>query len=109
MDERDDLFEDWPGEGPDEEADDEDDEDGDEGEPFDVRTAVMTKNDMVALLSLKTSATGGIIVRVDPRQPLPAAQSYEDALAATNWFNRSLATSRRNGWRVLYDGEPLFG
>ena len=106
-----DFFEDIIGE---EEAFDEpdeleDDEDEDE-EPFEVRTAVMQKNDLLALLSLKISADGGgRIVRVDPRQSVPSAQTYEDAEAATHWFNRSLATSRRNGWNVVYDGEPSFG
>jgi len=89
------------------ESDDEDDTD--DGEPFEVRTAVMQKNDLLAILSLKISAEGGRIVRVDPRQRVPSAQTYEDAEAATHWFNRSLATSRRNGWNVVYDGEPSFG
>ena len=69
----------------------------------------MAKDGMLALLSLKTSEESGLIVRVDPRQSSPAAQKYDDAAAAGKWFNRSLATSKRNGWVVLYDGEPLFG
>ena len=107
MNEPDDFFDDIIGENlsdDTEEMEDEDDE-----EPFEVRTAVMRKNDLLALLSLKISAQGGIIVRVDPRQRVPSAQTYEDAEAATHWFNRSLATSRRNGWNVVYDGEPSFG
>jgi hypothetical protein len=92
----------------DELTDAEEDEDEDE-EFFEVRTAVMQKNELLALLSLKISAGGGRIVRVDPRQRVPSAQTYEDAEAATHWFNRSLATSRRNGWNVIYDGEPSFG
>jgi hypothetical protein len=112
MNEPEDFFEEIIGE---EEAFDEtdeaeDDEDElDDGEPFEVRTAVMQKNDLLAILSLKISAEGGRIVRVDPRQSVPSAQIYEDADAATHWFNRSLATSRRNGWNVVYDGEPSFG
>ena len=90
------------------EAEEDDDEEDDE-EPFEVRTAVMQKNDLLAILSLKISSEGGRIVRVDPRQRVPSAQTYEDADAATHWFNRSLATSRRNGWNVVYDGEPSFG
>ena len=90
----------------DEEAEEEDDDD----EAYEVRTAVMQKNDLLALLSLKISADGGgRIVRVDPRERVPSSQTYEDADAATHWFNRSLATSRRNGWQVVYDGEPSFG
>ncbi len=90
----------------DDEFEDDDDEDD---EPAEVRTVVLSKNGMLALLTLKTSAAGGQIVRVDPRQPAPVARRYEDGEAASRWFRRSLATSRKNGWSVEYDGEPLFG
>ena len=86
----------------------EDDED-DEEDPTVVRTAVLTKADMLALLSLRTSDAGGQIVRLDPRESLPSMQRYESDEEALKWFNRSLATSRRNGWAVVYDGEPLVG
>lgn len=85
------------------------DENEDEEEFIATRTAILSKNGLVALLSLKTFASGGQIVRVDPRQSLPTAQSYEDGEVALNWFKRSLATSKKNGWQVVYDGEPLFG
>jgi hypothetical protein len=84
-------------------------EDDDEDEPVEVRTVVMAKNEMVALLGLKKSVQGGLIVRVDPREEKPAAQVYEDAGVATRWFNKSVATSRKNGWSIVYDGTPLFG
>jgi hypothetical protein len=77
--------------------------------PVDTRTVVMVKEEMIALLGLKTSPQGGLIVRVDPRENRPAAQTYDDPAAASLWFNRSLSTSRRNGWQVIYDGEPMFG
>jgi hypothetical protein len=92
------------------EADDAEWEAGqDDDEPVEVRTVVMAKNEMLALLGLKKSAQGGLIVRIDPREEKPAAQVYEDAMAATKWFNRSVATSRKNGWNIVYDGMPLFG
>ena len=90
-----------------EDFDDGDDEDDDDA--LVVRTAVLTKNDMLALLSLKSSDEGGQIVRFDPREPLPAVQRYDSETEALKWFRRSLATSRRNGWSVVYDGEPLIG
>jgi hypothetical protein len=90
---------------PDEEQDEEDEDDGEAV----VRTVVLAKNEMLALLSLKSSADSGVIVRVDPRQPIPAAKSYDDVESAIKWFNHSLATSRKNGWEVIFDGEPLFG
>lgn len=88
------------------EYDDDDDEDDDSSV---VRTAVLTKHDMLALLSLKSSDEGGQIVRFDPREPLPAVQRYETDAEALKWFRRSIATSRKNGWSVVYDGEPLIG
>lgn len=91
--------------GPDDSAE----EDFEEDPPVTLRTVLLTKDDMLALLSIKTSLERGVIVRVDPRQPIPAAKEYEDVESALKWFNRSLATSKRNGWRVVYDGEPLFG
>ena len=95
-------------------ADDEDGEGDDaeeeEDDDAEVRTALLSKHEMIALISLRTTAAGGgRIVRIDPRQPLPAAKVYEDPADALRWFRRSLATSRRNGWEVVYDGEPLFG
>ena len=90
---------------------DEEDDEEDEGEdePADFRTIVLTKGGMIALLSLKVTESGAQITRFDPRETLPSAQQYDDAEAAAAWFRRSVATSRKNGWGVVYDGEPLFG
>src|SRR4051812_23134642 len=86
-----------------------DGDDDDDDDALVVRTAVLRKNDMLALLSLKSSDEGGQIVRFDPREPLPAIQRYDSESEALKWFRRSLAKSRRNGWSVVYDGEPLIG
>ena len=74
-----------------------------------VRTAVMQKNEMIALLCIKTASAGAAICRVDPREDRPAVQIYDDADAAVEWFTKSLRTSRKNGWNVIYDGLPLQG
>jgi hypothetical protein len=86
-----------------------DDEEGEDDLATVVRTAVLRKNDMLALLSLKATPEGGQIVRLDPRQRLPSMQRYETEEEALKWFTRSLATSRKNGWAVVYDGTPLVG
>ena len=88
---------------------DEEDEDGEEDGATVVRTAVLQKNDMLALLSLKAAPDGGQLVRYDPRQSLPSLRRYETEEEARRWYARSLATSRKNGWSVVYDGEPLIG
>ncbi len=89
--------------------DDEEEEEGEEDGSTVVRTAVLQKNDMLALLSLKAAPDGGQLVRYDPRQSLPSLRRYESEEEARKWYARSLATSRKNGWAVVYDGEPLIG
>ena len=88
---------------------DEEDEDGEDDGATVVRTAVLQKNDMLALLSLKAAPDGGQLVRYDPRQSLPSLRRYETEEEARRWYARSLATSRKNGWAVVYDGAPLVG
>ena len=85
------------------------DEFSDELGDIEMRTAVMQKNNMIALLCIKTASAGAAICRVDPREDHPAVQIYDDADAAIEWFTKSLRTSRRNGWNVIYDGLPLQG
>lgn len=83
----------------------------DDFEPEDVqtRTAILSKNNMFALLCVKTATEGGAICRVDPREKQPSVQVYDDPAKAIEWFTRSLRTSRKNGWALVYDGLPLKG
>ncbi len=81
----------------------------DEIDSVEVRTAVLKKNNMVALLCLKSATAGAAICRVDPRETNPAVQLYDDPNAALEWFTKSLSTSRQNGWTIIYDGLPLEG
>ena len=74
-----------------------------------IRTVVMQKNEMIALLCIKTAPIGAAICRVDPREAHPAIQIYDDATAAVEWFTKSLKTSRVNGWNIVHDGLPLQG
>lgn len=84
------------------------DEDDDDAES-ETQTAVLSKKGMLALLTVKTNEAGGQIVRVDPRQQVPTAQRYDTPESAVEWFRRSLATSRKNGWEVVYVGAPMMG
>ena len=81
----------------------------DEGENVVLRTAILQKNNMVALLCIKSATAGAAICRVDPREAVPAVQLYDDKNAALEWFTKSLRTSKQNGWSVVYDGLPLQG
>ncbi len=74
-----------------------------------MRTAILSKNNMVALLCVKTADEGGAICRVDPREINPAVQIYDDPDKALKSFSMSLQTSRQNGWQIVYEGLPLQG
>ncbi len=74
-----------------------------------IRTAILTKNNMIALLCLKTADQGGAICRIDPREDRPSVQVYDDPEKAIEWFTKSLRTSSKNGWTIAYDGLPLHG
>jgi len=78
-------------------------------EDVNVRTAILSKNNMLALLCVKTATEGGAICRVDPRESRPSVQIYDDPAKAIEWFTKSLRTSKKNGWQVVYDGLPLQG
>ena len=80
-----------------------------ESEIVNVRTAILSKNNMLALLCVKTASEGGAICRVDPREQRPAVQIYDDPEKAIQWFTKSLRTSKKNGWLVVYDGLPMNG
>lgn len=87
----------------------EEDFDFDDFQPVEVRTVILSKNNMIGLLCMKTSDEGGAICRVDPREIAPSVQIYDDPDAAHEWFTKSLRTTRENGWRIVYDGLPLVG
>ena len=78
-------------------------------EEYTTRTAILAKNNMFALLCVKTAERGGAICRVDPREDRPAVQIYDDPEKAMEWFTKSLRTSKNNGWQIVYDGLPLQG
>ena len=87
----------------------EDELDFEEVLPTEVRTVILTKNNMIGLLCMKTSEQGGAICRVDPREAQPSVQIYDDPEKAQQWFAKSLRSSRKNGWLAAYDGMPLVG
>jgi hypothetical protein len=73
-------------------------------------TAVLQKNSMhrIAVYQERDGPVAAIC-RVDPRENNPAVQLYDDPTAALEWFTKSLRTSRKNGWTIVYDGLPLHG
>lgn len=84
-------------------------EDFDDFQSVEVRTVILSKNNMIGLLCMKTSDEGGAICRVDPRESVPSVQIYDDPEKAHEWFSKSLKTTAKNGWRIVYDGLPMMG
>jgi hypothetical protein len=75
-----------------------------------VRVALMSKNEVIALIGVITDTEGGVLTRVDPRATPPVSTSRCDTPAhARRLFNRSLKSSIENGWQIFYDGVPLEG
>jgi hypothetical protein len=102
-------FEDFQTDFSEEGLDEFDEFDETELEEVNVRTAILSKNNMLALLCVKTASEGGAICRVDPREQRPSVQIYDDPAKAIEWFTKSLKTSKKNGWQVVYDGLPMQG
>ncbi|MBA2502286.1 MAG: hypothetical protein H0V27_05330 [Pyrinomonadaceae bacterium] len=75
---------------------------------MEIRTALMTKNEMFAFVSMRITDEGASIVTVDPRQEQPLVKTYEPWLVVGE-FRKVLRLSVRNGWRIVYDGQPLWG
>ncbi|MBX5478919.1 MAG: hypothetical protein IRZ19_07545 [Pyrinomonas methylaliphatogenes] len=73
-----------------------------------TRTVIMAKNDMLALITMVKSEKGASITTLDPRRGHPLVKNYEP-WAVVEEFRKVLRLSEENGWRVVYDGEPLWG
>ena len=75
---------------------------------MEIRTLLMTKNDMLALIGMVKTDEQASITTLDPRREQPLVKTYEPWLVADE-FKKVLRLSLRNGWHVVYDGEPLKG
>ena len=75
---------------------------------MEVRTLLMAKKDMLALIGMVKSDKEASITTIDPRQERPLVKTYEPWLVAGE-FKKVLRLSLRNGWHIIYDGEPLWG
>lgn len=68
----------------------------------------MKKNEMLALIGMRKSEEEATITTIDPRQERPLVKTYEPWIVSDE-FQKVLRLSLRNGWHVVYDGEPLEG
>ena len=75
---------------------------------MEIRTLLMTKNNMLALIGMVKTDEQASITTLDPRREQPLVKTYEPWLVADE-FKKVLRLSLRNGWHVVYDGEPLKG
>jgi hypothetical protein len=75
---------------------------------MELRTVVMAKEDMLALIGMVKTDEESSITTIDPRREQPLVKTYEPWLVSDE-FRKVLRLSLRNGWRIVYDGEPLWG
>jgi hypothetical protein len=85
------------------------------------RTTLFTKDAHIAALSLSLSETGGVITlgagtveglarTLAARRPQPVMKEcHGERLEALQSFMEHTATSLRNGWQIIYHGEPNIG
>lgn len=77
-------------------------------EPF-IRTAIMSKRELLGVIGLAVSDEFSQVGRFDPRTGEPRTSRWEDSREARRGFRNMLRSSRTNGWEIIYDGPPLIG
>ena len=78
-------------------------------QPQKRRVVILTKGTMTGTLSLSSGEQGIRVISTDPRRPIPSVRVHENRDSAVAEFNQALADSLERGWKIAYDGEPLFG
>lgn len=73
------------------------------------RIVILIKGDMTGLLSLGFGEQGIRVISTDPRRPVPSVRVHKDRDSAVAEFNQALADTLERGWKIAYDGQPLFG
>ena len=74
-----------------------------------IRTAIMSKDDLLGIIGLAVADEFAQVGRFDPRTGEPHTSRWDDRREARRGFMNMLEDSRENGWDVLYDGPPLIG
>lgn len=64
---------------------------------------------MIGAIGLVVSAEQSQVARLDLREGQPVSSEFDSPEQAARGFRNMIRSSVRNGWSVLYDGEPLFG
>ncbi len=78
-------------------------------QPRKHRVVILIKGDMIGLLSLGLAEQGIRIISTDPCRPIPSVRVHENRDSAMVEFKQAMADSLERGWKIAYDGEPLFG
>jgi hypothetical protein len=79
---------------------------------------ILSKGEMYSLLSLiseqRLDASGNLtcvnaVAKLDPREDQPLVKPFSERREALAQYRQAIATSLERGWRVAWQGEPLFG
>jgi hypothetical protein len=75
-----------------------------------IKTAILEKNGLTALLGIRPLATGqAVLIRTDPRDG-EASSSLQDSLEmAERNLSGSIRKSVKRGWRLVHFGIPNYG
>ncbi len=78
-------------------------------QPQKRRVVILTNGDMTGTLSLGSGEQSICVISTDPPRPTPSVRVHENRDSAVAEFNQALAETLERGWKIAYDGEPLFG
>ncbi|HZS04379.1 MAG TPA: hypothetical protein VFD58_06050 [Blastocatellia bacterium] len=79
---------------------------------------ILNKGELYSLLSIisgtvtdehgKTTSVNAV-AKLDPREEQPLVKPFGERREALTQYKQAIETSLERGWRVAYQGQPLFG
>lgn len=79
---------------------------------------ILNKGELYSLLSIFSGplpdAEGNLtnvnaVAKLDPREKLPLIKPFDERREAVAQYKQAIETSLERGWRVAFQGQPLFG
>jgi hypothetical protein len=72
-------------------------------------TAIFSKGERLAMLSLTIIGERGAVIKSDLRLPQPHGMVFNSSFEALSAFQNAVDTTRERGWRMCHKGKPNWG
>jgi hypothetical protein len=79
---------------------------------------ILNKGELYSFLSIISGTVTGedgkttsvnAVAKLDPREEQPLVKPFNERREAVAQYKQAIETSLERGWRVAYQGQPLFG